>query len=126
MEFKNFGHFLSEKRLEKKITMREMAKQLGCSAPFLSDVEKDRRNPFETEKLALLAEILSLSSEDKATMYDLAGKKRNTIAPDLPEYICKNDYVSAALRVARDMEADERDWLRFVEELKNRKNNEQN
>lgn len=54
-------------------------------------------------------------------MLDLAGKKRNAVAPDLPEYIMQRDYVSAALRTARDLDAGEEEWQRFVEELKKRK-----
>ena len=98
-----------------------MAELLKCSAPFLSDVEKDRRNPFDMDKLELLGQILELDSDDYALMLDLAGKKRNSVAPDLPEYIMQRDYVSAALRTARDLDAGEQEWLRFVEELKKRK-----
>lgn len=98
-----------------------MAQKLGVSAPFLSDVEKNRRNPPEMDKLNQIAQILMLSDDERAVMMDLAGKKRNTVAPDLPEYIMERDYVSAALRTARDLDANEADWLRFVEELKQRK-----
>ena len=98
-----------------------MAELLKCSAPFLSDVEKDRRNPFDMDKLELLKQILQLDSDDYALMLDLAGKKRNSVAPDLPDYIMQRDYVSAALRTARDLDAGEQEWLRFVEDLKKRK-----
>ena len=55
MMYANFGEFISKKRVEKKITLRKMADMLGVSAPFLTDVEKDRRNPFDMEKLTQLA-----------------------------------------------------------------------
>ena len=54
-------------------------------------------------------------------MLDLAGKNRNEVGPDLPEYIMESDYVSAALRTARDLDAGEEEWLEFVKELKKRK-----
>ena len=114
MMYANFGEFISKKRVEKKITLRKMADMLGVSAPFLTDVEKDRRNPFDMEKLTQLAKILNLSKEENAQMLDLAGKKRNAVAPDLPEYI-------AALRTARDLDAGEEEWNQFVEELRKRK-----
>ena len=117
----NFGEFLQRKREEKQITLRKMAELLGFSAPFLSDVEKDRRNPPELAKLEQIADILGLSYEEKEIMYNLAGKKRDSVAPDLPEYIMSRDYVAAALRTARDLDAGEEEWLRFVEELKQRK-----
>ena len=117
----NFGEFISQKRAGKQITLRKMADMLGVSAPFLTDVEKDRRNPFGLEKLTQLAKILDLSDEERELMYNLAGRKRNAVAPDLPEYIMERDYVSAALRTARDLDAGEEEWKQFVEELKKRK-----
>ena len=117
----NFGDFIAQKREEKKITIREMAQKLNITAPYLSDVEKDRRNPFNLDKLELLASILLLSEEEKTIMLNLAGKKRKEVAPDLPEYIMGRDYVSAALRTARDLNAGEEEWLEFVKELKRRK-----
>lgn len=120
-QYQNFGEFLQRKREERKITLRKMAEQLSFSAPFLSDVEKDRRNPPELNKLEQIANILGLDSEEKQTMFNLAGKKRESVAPDLPDYIMQRDYVAAALRTARDLDAGEEEWLRFVEELKQRK-----
>lgn len=120
-QYQNFGEFLQRKRTEKQITLRKMAEMIGITAPYLNDIEKDRRNPPEMEKLELISQILMLNDEDKTTMYDLAGKKRNSVAPDLPDYIMEHDYVSAALRTARDLDASEADWLKFVEELRQRK-----
>ena len=120
-QYQNFGEFLQRKRTEKQITLRKMAEMIGSTSPYLTDIEKDRRNPPEMEKLELISQILMLNDEDKTTMYDLAGKKRNSVAPDLPDYIMEHDYVSAALRTARDLDASEADWLKFVEELRQRK-----
>ena len=92
MTYANFGDFISTKRVEKKLTLRKMADLLGVSAPFLTDVEKDRRNPFDMDKLNILAGILNLTQDENALMLDLAGKKRNAVAPDLPEYIMERDY----------------------------------
>ena len=116
-----FGEFLQRKREEKQITLRKMAEMLHVSAPYLSDIEKGRRNPPEMEKLEQISQILLLTDEEKSAMLDLAGKMRNSVAPDLPEYIIGRDYVSAALRTARDLDAGEAEWMRFVDELKKRK-----
>lgn len=121
MNEQSFGEFLQTKREQQKITLRQLAEKLGVSAPFLSDVEKGRRNSLDMDKLSLLKQILSLSDDEYATMLNLAGKQRKTVAPDLPEYIMEREYVSAALRTARDLDAGEKEWQRFVEELKNRK-----
>lgn len=121
IKYLNFGDFIAKKREERQITLREMARRLEVSAPFLSDVEKDRRNPFDSDRLEKTAGILELDKQERELMYDLAGKRRNSVAPDLPDYIMERDYVSAALRTARDLDAGEEEWLQFVEELKRRK-----
>ena len=113
-----FGDFIHEKRVGLKLSMRDVAKKLDISAPFLSDVEKGRRGPFDYDKLKLLVEVLDLSEEEEHKMLDLAGQYRDTIAPDLPEYIKEKEYVSAALRTARDLDAGEEEWKAFVEELR--------
>ena len=118
--FANFGEFLTAKREERDLTLREMARQMGVSAPFLSDVEKNRSAPLTKERLDKVAEILHFDTDEKTAMYGLVGRQRNTVAPDLPEYIIGRDYVAAALRTARDLNAGEAEWLRFVEELKKR------
>ena len=74
-QYQNFGEFLQRKRTEKQITLRKMAEMIGITAPYLTDIEKDRRNPPEMEKLELISQILMLNDEDKTTMYDLAGSR---------------------------------------------------
>jgi len=120
-QYQNFGEFIQEKRTERQMTLRKFTGLIGFSSPFWSDVEKDRRNPPEIDKLQLIARILNLSDEETAQMHDLAGKKRNSVAPDLPDYIMERDYVAAALRTARDLDAGEEEWNVFIEELKKRK-----
>ena len=117
----SFGEFIAKKREEKKITLREMARLLKITPPYLSDIEKERRNPPDKDKLDELANILSLSEDECRYMYDLAGKKRNSISVDLPDYIMERDYVRVALRKAMDLEIGEEEWKKFVEELENRK-----
>ena len=117
----SFGDFLQEKRKENELTLRTLAEKLGWSAPYLTDIEKGRRNPPDLEKLNMLADIFNLSEDEKKDMMELAGKKRETIAPDLPEYIMEHDYVAAALRTARDLDAGRDVWEEFVRELKQRK-----
>ena len=120
MSCHNFGEFIAKKRLERRITLRKMAEMLDCSATFLSDIEKDRRNPLDMERMEKLSHILALSEEERNEMLDLAGRKRNSVAPDLPDYIMNRSYVSAALRTARDLNAGEAEWQKFIDDLEKR------
>ncbi|HCG62348.1 MAG TPA: XRE family transcriptional regulator [Sphaerochaeta sp.] len=117
-----FGEYLKHKREEKHISLREVARTLGVSAPFLSDVENDRRGPLTEERLADLAKVLNLNEKEKAEMYDIVGKQKGLLAPDLNPYVTDRPYVNAALRTARNLEANEEDWQRFVDDLIKRKN----
>ena len=117
-----FGEYLKHKRDEKQISLREVARTLGVSAPFLSDVENNRRGPLTEERLADLAKVLNLNEKEKAEMYDIVGKQKGLLAPDLNPYVTERPYVNAALRTARNLEANEEDWQRFVDDLIKRKN----
>ncbi len=117
-----FGEYLKHKREEKQISLREVARTLGVSAPFLSDVENNRRAPLTEERLADLAKVLNLNEKEKAEMYDIVGKQKGLLAPDLNPYVTERPYVNAALRTARNLEANEEDWQRFVDDLIKRKN----
>ena len=117
-----FGEYLKHKREEKHISLREVARTLGVSAPFLSDVENNRRGPLTEERLADLAKVLNLNEKEQAEMYDIVGKQKGLLAPDLNPYVTERPYVNAALRTARNLEANEDDWQRFVDDLIKRKN----
>jgi transcriptional regulator with XRE-family HTH domain len=116
-----FGEYLKHKREEKQISLREVARTLGVSAPFLSDVENNRRGPLTEERLADLAKVLNLNEKEQAEMYDIVGKQKGLLAPDLNPYVTERPYVNAALRTARNLEANEDDWQRFVDDLISRK-----
>ena len=121
MEYNSFGEFLHIKRLEKGVSYRELAAVVDVTAPYISDIEKGRRNAPTMEKLKKLSQYFGLSKEEEQTMFDLAGKKKDDLPPDLPGYIKNNEQVVSALRIARDLGASEEDWLRFVDELRSRK-----
>ncbi len=115
-----FGQYLKSLREARDVTLRELARQTGLSAPYLSDVENDRSQPLTKDRIEKVISVLHLSDEEQNHLFDLAGRERNEVAADLPDYIMDNDYVTAALRTARDLKAGEEEWQRFVDELKKR------
>ena len=118
MKNNNFGAFIAQKRKEQQWTLRQLANLLDISAPYLSDVEKGRRHPFDIEKLNRLTQILKLNKEEETIMMDLAGQERSEVPPDLPEYILENEVVRVALRTARDQGVGEAEWKKFLKSLK--------
>lgn len=114
-----FGDFVKDKRKEKKITLKAMAEKLNLSVPYLSDIEKNRRNPA-IDKFEELIGMLDLSTEEQELLNDLAGKARNEVSPDLQAYIMESDvspYVRAALWKAKQNAASIEEWKHIIEEL---------
>ena len=46
-----FGEYLANKRKEREMSLRMLAKELDVSPTYLSDVENNRRNALSYEKL---------------------------------------------------------------------------
>lgn len=99
-----FGSFIARKRLEKDVRLKPMADRLGVSVTYLSDIIKGRRNPPEMTGLEALADVLGLNEVERNEMFDLAGRERNQVSPDLPDYIMDETLPNAriALRRARN------------------------
>ena len=99
-----FGAFIAQKRLEKDVKLRPIAERLGVSVTYLSDIIKGRRNPPDIDGLETLARVLNLNEKEREEMLDLAGRERNQVSPDLPEYIMDESIPNArvALRKAKN------------------------
>lgn len=57
------GQYIRELRDQRDLSLREFAKKLGCSAPFLSDIELGRRFPSES-MLQEIAKLLKVSADE--------------------------------------------------------------
>ena len=61
------GILLRNKRILKKISVREMARSINMSASFLSDIELGRTNP-SINTLRIIVDFLKLSQTEKANL----------------------------------------------------------
>ncbi len=113
-----FGQFISEKRQKLSMESQELAKSLGISNAYLSQLEKGTRTHPSAELLDQIAKILCLSKTETETMYDLYAEASGQISPDIAEYVAENKIVRQALRAARDADAADEDWTQFIEQLK--------
>ena len=113
-----FGEYVKAKRLEKDVNLRKLAEILGIVPAYMSDIEKGRRYPPDREKIYKISEALSLNEDETNEMFDLAAlAKENAISPDLPEYIMGTEKARVALRMARDINASDDDWMKVIELL---------
>ena len=119
-----FGIFIREKRmtLDPHISLRKMATLLNLSPVHMSNIETGRDAAPKSEALFKLAEILKLRKCEQEIMFDLAAKSKNYVAvpADLPEYISTHEYAKIALRVAKDVDATDAEWIEFIEKLRER------
>ena len=115
-----FGSYIHEKRIEKGMTLADVAMKVGCSRVYLCDIENDRRKPPENEKLDLLIDALLLSANERVECYDLAGIARDAVAQDIKGYIMGNEEVRMALRMAKDSGISANEWLEIAREIQKR------
>ena len=59
-----FGEFVRDKRLERKIGLREMARMISVSPTYLSQIERDAFPPPAENKVKKIAEILELDADE--------------------------------------------------------------
>ena len=125
-EKQSFGSFIRVKRLGTDITLRGMAQILDISPVYMSNIETDRNPAPKADILENLAKALMLDKREREIMYDLAAESKAyaAIPGDLPEYISANEYARIALRVAKDVDATDTEWIEFIEKLKKRSGQE--
>jgi transcriptional regulator with XRE-family HTH domain len=121
-----FGDFIKRKRQEHpdELTLKEVSKMLGISLSFLSDVENNRRKPFDKEKIELFVEKLGLTVDEKALMYDLAARDRGEVPSDIEDIMMYGeigDMARLALRQSNAGKISEDDWKQFIRDME-RKN----
>lgn len=112
-----FGAFVRECREQKNLSVRSFAKILGCSAAYLSDIEKGNR--YAPKKyLDKIFETLGLPEEDRQDFEDLAGATRGFLYEDINSYMGQQPLARVALRTAMESNASDEDWQSFIDELK--------
>lgn len=121
-----FGDFIKRKRLSdpREITLKDMSERLGISLSLLSDIENNRRKPFDSGKIELFANELNLPESDRADMYDLAGQERREIPSDLEEIMMHSkvgEMVRFALRQTNSGIVGEEDWKKFIKRIERKK-----
>lgn len=104
---KTLGDFIRELREGKDLSVRELAKRLGLSAPFLSDVELGRRHPSDEV-------LLKLARELGTTVAELRKRDARAPIPELRRLASRNPAMGFALRKVVEDGVDPEDLLRYL------------
>lgn len=124
----SFGEYTEFIRKSRRKSIRQTAAAIGVSPQFFGEVEKNRRCAFTADRLELLRDFLEMTPEEYEVLSNKAAesyKGKNVAIPqDFADYIVERDYVMAALRTMKKMDADEADWMKMVEDFIARKKGE--
>ncbi|MDA9653397.1 helix-turn-helix domain-containing protein [Candidatus Pelagibacter sp.] len=90
-----FGSYIRKQRIKHEIGQRELAKLIGVAPSYLNDIEKNKRT---APRIELIKKLSLKLKADLDLLYDLAGKSKKTVAPDILDYIEKNSKISSLLR----------------------------
>mgnify|MGYP001185846795 CR=1 FL=1 len=96
---KTFGSYIRELRIKNDIGQRELAQKIGIAASYLNDIEKNKRSAPKTNIITKISIILKI---DLDLLNDLAGKSKNTFAPDIVDYIEKNPTITSLIRTIKN------------------------
>ena len=101
-----FGLYLRAIRKALRISVRELAKSVGKTATYISDIENRNNKPPEKKLLDKIIIALNIdeyySPKLKNMLFDLAAKERNEVSCDIKDYIMENKNVIALIRKLKD------------------------
>ena len=100
-KFSTFGSYVRHLRIQSKIGQRQLAKIIGVAPSYLNDIEKNKRKAPKTDLIKKLSEILKA---DLNLLNDLAGNSKQTIAPDIADFIESNPKIISLLRAIKSGE----------------------
>ena len=101
-----FGLYLRAIRKALRISVRELAKEVGKTPTYISDIENSNNKAPEKKLLDKIIVALHIdehySPKLKNMLFDLAAKERNEVSCDIKDYIMENKNVIALIRKLKD------------------------
>ncbi len=104
----SFGQLLRSLRNEAGVGLRELARLIGKSPGYISDVELDNVPPPSEETIVNISNALSV---DKKVLLSKARK----VDPELSEYVADQPQAADFLRMAKDQKFSDDDWDRLTQ-----------
>ena len=95
-----FGSLIKSARLEASIGQRELARHIGISPTYLNDIEQDKRSAPNGKVLELLKSFLKVQDD---VFFDLAGKSKRRLPPDIEHYLINNDALISLTRMLKNL-----------------------
>ena len=121
-----FGDFISDKRKEKGVSLRMMAKDLEISISYLSDLEQGNKMPpnSSNEKykdlINKIINYLEMNDIERKKCLNYADNdlvKKGHISNDITNYIGQTPLASVALRRAKELNYSDEDWKKIIDRI---------
>ena len=121
-----FGQYIRKKRLDdpREITQVQVAKAIGISVNYLSEIEAGRKKAFDAKAIEKFCEFLNLDTEEKARLYDLAAQEKSAVPADIEDvfmYEPIGNIARFALRESNAGNITEEDWKKFIRDVEAKK-----
>lgn len=114
------GKFIDNKRQEKEISLRELARQAKMTASYMSDIINGNRVPQKETTLMQIVQALSLNEDDTKRMMELAELNSQQISPDVVNYVNNTPAAKILMRKAKDKNLPAEFWTELLEKLDNK------
>ena len=116
----SFGEYLREKRKERSFSLKILARLIGKSKSYISQLENGTRPAPKQSTLEAISKALVLNDSENKKLFDLADQSRNTISDELSDYINTHKDVKEALQVSKNKNVPDEDWKSFLKQLKDK------
>ena len=121
-----FGNYISNRRKEKGISLRTMAKDLNISISYLSDLEQGNKMPPNSSNTTyknLIYDMMNYLEMNDVEMQeclnyaDIELIKKGHITNDISNYMEKTPAASVALRKAKELNYSDNDWKEILKSI---------
>ena len=99
-----YGEYVKQIRISRGLSQGSLAKALGLSSQYVSEVERGGRRPFNDEISDRLFDILKLSEGERTVYWELTEKANNRtpLPADIKVFIEENPYIIGELYKAME------------------------
>ena len=95
-----FGEYMRAVRKAKQVSLRELAKAVDKTAPYISDIENGNNRPPDKSLLDAILAALKVNDNPNLCnkLYDLAALGRGDIPADIKAFVIENPDAISVLR----------------------------
>ena len=119
-----FGVYLTQKRQEKGLTLRELASMVNISHTYLYNIENGFKAPPNDKLLLELADALKLSESAKRIWFDISAKTKQIIdnsnyhiPTDIRMYLSDCEMACEAIKKAKALGVEDEFWNKILKEI---------